>query len=494
MQTNLLSFLLLSLYKSLLIVLFSGVFLLLKNQVSARIRYVVWVTLLVSLILPFRPRIGQGIRLEETVSVVSTSGQTVATGTQEAAVHQSSMWDMLAGLPWGYILLGIWLIGFLVIIGRSIFSYLKFRNLLLRWGKPITDPQILESFHAIKAEFGIKKAIRLVHYPQVSSPMIFGLRNPVILLPDTNYTLEELDLIFEHELTHYRHRDIYVNLLVLLVKAAHWFNPIVHFACKEVQEAAECYCDHSVLHNRDETYRSFYGETIITMIHRSKQQPVLLSSCFYSNKFNLKRRIIAIMDSRLPKKYLTVLVSLVTLFSILFSGSIFVVAMGTTQDELVQMSQAEGLTKDQALALVTEQQKLKPSDLTDIQITIQDNQYHIQFKKGDTQYKALVDKATGDILTLEKETVRLVENSTTSSEQTTSSSVTTSVPSETSSQPVVQSVVDTATGEQQGATSTPVVNQQTPASTATQQIDTETDTDTDTDTSDTDADDADSDD
>lgn len=103
--------------------------------------------------------------------------------------------------------------------------------------------------------------------------MIFGLRHPIVLLPATDYTDEELDLIFEHELTHYKHRDIYANLLVLLVKAAHWFNPIVAFACKEVQEAAESYCDYSVLSQRDQAYRSFYGETIITMIHKS-QQPV----------------------------------------------------------------------------------------------------------------------------------------------------------------------------------------------------------------------------
>ncbi|WP_279630934.1 M56 family metallopeptidase [Streptococcus suis] len=461
MASILLSFLLISLYKSFLIVLFSGLFILLKNRVSARVRYLTWLVLLVSLIFPFRPRFGQGlVTIEHGQNLATSTARVVSQTGTEAVVSQPNLWEMFLGLPWIELFLLVWLVGFLVVIGRAVFSYVKFRNLLKRWGNPIADARILANFQVIKEEFGIQKSIRLFHYPQVSSPMIFGLRNPIVLLPAIDYTDEELDLIFEHELTHYRHRDIYVNLLVLLVKAAHWFNPIVAFACKEVQEAAESYCDHSVLHERDQAYRSFYGETIITMIHKS-QQPILLSSCFYSNKFNLKRRIISIMDSRLPKPSLAILVTLVTSCALIFSGSIFVVAMSETQ--LHQVQEAT-LTQEDAIQLSLKDQSLELSAVTNVQASDQGDYYLIEFSHEETLYRVQVDKASRSLTKIEKETLKLVAESSTSSTST-SSNQASQTASEVSSQPTVASTSQTVATSNQTQTTV-----STPASTSSQVI------------------------
>ncbi|HEM3724884.1 TPA: M56 family metallopeptidase [Streptococcus suis] len=425
MSSLILHFFLMSLYKSALILVVSGLFILLKNRVSARVRYLTWLALLASLIFPFRPRFGSGlVTIEHSPKAVSTVVESTGTVASSATNSQPNLLDLLLGLPWLQIFLFVWFIGFVVVIGRSIFAYIKLSNLLKRWGTPISDLRILETFYIIKEEFGIKKDIRLFHYPQVSSPMIFGLRHPIVLLPATDYTDEELDLIFEHELTHYKHRDIYANLLVLLVKAAHWFNPIVAFACKEVQEAAESYCDHSVLNQRDQSYRSFYGETIITMIHKS-QQPVLLSSCFYSNKFNLKRRIIAIMDNRLPMRSLGLLVTTFMTLALVFSGSIFVVAM--TEDQVNQVIQEEGLTDKQALEAALKDQNLKQTDVKDVKVTEASDYCLVEFSKGETRYHIQVDKLTKQVRKVEKETLKLVSSSSTTSPSATStaSSVTT---------------------------------------------------------------------
>ena len=147
----------------------------------------------------------------------------------------------------------------------------------------------------IKEKMSVKSKIRLLHYPMTQSPMLLGFREILIVLPELDYTEEELQLIFQHELTHFQHRDVLINLFAILAKSLHWFNPVVGFACRETQEAGEMYCDYDVLSRKDTAYRTFYGETILTMIDRSKKTPIALTTCFYSNKFNLKRRIIGIM-------------------------------------------------------------------------------------------------------------------------------------------------------------------------------------------------------
>ncbi|HFI0253385.1 TPA: M56 family metallopeptidase [Streptococcus suis] len=507
MSSLILRFFLMSLYKSALILVVSGLFILLKNRVSARVRYLTWLALLASLIFPFRPRFGSGlVTIEHSPKAVSTAVEMTGTVANSATASQPSLLDLFLGLPWLQIFLFVWFLGFVVVIGRSIFAYVKFSNLLKRWGTPISDLRILETFYIIKEEFGIKKDIRLFHYPQVSSPMIFGLRHPIVLLPATDYTDEELDLIFEHELTHYKHRDIYANLLVLLVKAAHWFNPIVAFACKEVQEAAESYCDHSVLNQRDQAYRSFYGETIITMIHKS-QQPVLLSSCFYSNKFNLKRRIIAIMDNRIPKRSLGLLVTTFMTLALVFSGSIFVVAM--TEDQVNQVIQEEGLTDKQALEAALKDQNLKQTDIKDVKVTEASDYCLVEFSKGETRYHIQVDKLTKQVRKVEKETLKLVSSSSSTTATTTKAS--SSATSTTSSEVVetttnVGSTVETSSGSatttyQAPASSTvetPVVTEtpttsytpattSTPTTTYTPPVDTSDDVDVSDDTDDVDA-------
>lgn len=470
MSSLILRFFLMSLYKSALILVVSGLFILLKNRVSARVRYLTWLALLASLIFPFRPRFGSGlVTIEHSPKAVSTAIETTGTVASSATSSQPNLVDFVLGLPWLQIFLFIWFIGFAVVLGRSIFAYVKFSNLLKRWGTPISDLRILENFYIIKEEFGIKKDIRLFHYPQVSSPMIFGLRHPIVLLPATDYTDEELDLIFEHELTHYKHRDIYANLLVLLVKAAHWFNPIVALACKEVQEAAESYCDHSVLSQRDQAYRSFYGETIITMIHKS-QQPVLLSSCFYSNKFNLKRRIIAIMDNRLPIRLLGLLVTTFMTLALVFSGSIFVVAM--TEEQVNQVIQEEGLTDKQALGEALKDQKLKQTDVKDVKVTEESDYCLVEFSKGETRYHIQVDKLTKRVRKVEKETLKVVSSSSTtksSSTATTTTKVTSSTTSTESSATTTTtnagSTVETSTSSATTSYQAPVSNVvETPAS------------------------------
>ncbi|WP_105114072.1 M56 family metallopeptidase [Streptococcus suis] len=466
MSSLILRFFLMSLYKSALILVVSGLFILLKNRVSARVRYLTWLVLLASLIFPFRPRFGSGlVTIEHSPKAVSTAVEMTGTVASSVTASQPSLLDLFLGLPWLQIFLFVWFLGFVVVIGRSIFAYVKFSNLLKRWGTPISDLRILETFYIIKEEFGIKKDIRLFHYPQVSSPMIFGLRHPIVLLPATDYTDEELDLIFEHELTHYKHRDIYVNLLVLLVKAAHWFNPIVAFACKEVQEAAESYCDHSVLNQRDQSYRSFYGETIITMIHKS-QQPVLLSSCFYSNKFNLKRRIIAIMDNRIPMRSLGLLVTTFMTLALVFSGSIFVVAM--TEDQVNQVIQEEGLTDKQALEAALKDQNFKQTDVKDVKVTEGADYCLVEFSKGETRYHIQVDKLTKQVRKVEKETLKLVSSSsstTKSSSTTTTTTKASSTATSTASSTIATTTTTTNAGNA-GVTSngSATTNSQAPAS------------------------------
>lgn len=263
MKQFLLSFFLTSLSTSILVLLLSLLFRLFKTRISAKAKYFSWFLILLSFLFPLRPQFGSGMIRMQTGATVKTVTTSVATEAgQEAAqvtetLAQPSLWKSFLALPWFEILLFIWLLGCAFTLGKYAYSYIRFRKMLKRWGSVVKDEQILDQLQLVQQEMGIKSKVRLLHYPMSQSPMLFGFRDVMIVLPELDYTEEELQLIFKHELTHYKHRDVMVNLLMILVKSLHWFNPVAALACRETQEVGEMYCDYDVLNNQDQPYRVF---------------------------------------------------------------------------------------------------------------------------------------------------------------------------------------------------------------------------------------------
>lgn len=326
--TIFLSLVMTSLVISLLIVIFAFFSRAFPRLMSSCTRYAVWVIILFSLLLPVRPLLGRGFfavkppHMAEQTAVVQTKG--------EAAASASAPAD--SGLPvvqlLFYAALAIWLLGGVVYLIRHVSQYLKLRRLIQRVGTEVEDTDTLELFDNLMDYMQIrnKERLRLVSCHFVSSPMLTGFRHPVILLPKQDFTLQQLEVILEHELTHYQHRDLLINLLMIVATSLHWFNPIVRFSNQVIQEEGEIFCDESVLRGKNLDYRRFYGKTILSLIEKGEPQSIALSTCFFESKMNLQHRLIAILDMHNPMKRLSYLTLLAMAACIFLSSSVLVFA------------------------------------------------------------------------------------------------------------------------------------------------------------------------
>jgi hypothetical protein len=128
--------------------------------------------------------------------------------------------------------------------------------------------------------------------------MMVGFVTPVILLPKIEFSANELTFVLKHELVHYKRKDLWYKLLVMLVSAVHWFNPIVQLMASSVLNLCEISCDEAVLSGADEKSRACYGETIIGVIRKGRYCETALSTNFYSGKRGIKERVHAIMDQK----------------------------------------------------------------------------------------------------------------------------------------------------------------------------------------------------
>lgn len=203
-------------------------------------------------------------------------------GTRSIPVMEAVGWCWAAGTA----LFLLWQLG----------SYLALRAKLSRSRRPLTDEAILAVLEKESAAAGRQKPLP-VYTAAVGSPMIVGAIKPTLLLPELELSTEQLSLVFRHELIHYRRRDIWYKLVLLLANAIHWFNPAVWLMVYAADRDLELSCDEAVVAGRDEAYREEYGRCLLAVVRAGMSRRTLFTTNFYSGKKTLKNRLATIFDT-----------------------------------------------------------------------------------------------------------------------------------------------------------------------------------------------------
>lgn len=203
-------------------------------------------------------------------------------GTRSIPVMEAVGWCWAAGTA----LFLLWQLG----------SYLVLRAKLSRSRRPLTDEAILAVLEKESAAAGRQKPLP-VYTAAVGSPMIVGAIKPTLLLPELELSTEQLSLVFRHELIHYRRRDIWYKLLLMLANAIHWFNPMVWLMVYAADRDLELSCDEAVVTGRDEAYREEYGRCLLAVVRAGMSRRTLFTTNFYSGKKTLKNRLATILDT-----------------------------------------------------------------------------------------------------------------------------------------------------------------------------------------------------
>ena len=113
-------------------------------------------------------------------------------------------------------------------------------------------------------------AVFLIRKRRARSPMLVGTLFPVVYIPDGGMDTDAEEMVFRHELTHYRHGDLLIKWFMMFVNAAHWFNPFAYLLTANISEACEVACDMAVIDGMDDAHRRMYMETILNMLEKGK--------------------------------------------------------------------------------------------------------------------------------------------------------------------------------------------------------------------------------
>lgn len=312
---------------------------LMKKRYPARMVCVVWAILALRLLIPVQLTLPQApVQVMPRTSYVVQSDQTAfrqaglpvtqtparwVTGTQAQTLSAADT-GTVKTVDITDILLTLWLAGVIACVLWQGIGYYRLIRSLKGKSRSVERADLHTILQEQCADLVIDREIPLRVSSAADCPMLAGFIHPTLYLPDERISRTDAVFIFRHELTHYKHGDLWLKLLLLAARCLHWFNPLVHLIARFAQEDIEAACDDAVVRGHDGAYRRAYGETILRSAIAQSQKRKALVSCFGDDKKTLMRRFEGLFDKSVKKRG----VALVVMIALLVGSLGCVVAVG----------------------------------------------------------------------------------------------------------------------------------------------------------------------
>jgi len=170
--------------------------------------------------------------------------------------------------------------------------------------------------------------VRLLRVDVMTSPVLFGILRPVILLPQKQMSSYRLKLALLHETAHLEHCDLWHKRLLLAVCALHWFSPFAHLLMCHSGKIFELACDECVAEKLNAEERREYAMAVVESAGRGFVSSNF-SSTFSSSAAQMKRRLENIMNMKSSASFSKS--ANVTLIVVLIICGVFVSSACTAQ-------------------------------------------------------------------------------------------------------------------------------------------------------------------
>ena len=312
---------------------------LMKKRYPARMVCVVWAILALRLLIPVQLTLPQApVQVMPRTSYVVQSDQTAFRQAGLPVAQNPTRWvtgtqaETLSAADTGTvktvditdILLTLWLAGVIACVLWQGIGYYRLIRSLKGTSCSVERADLHTILQEQCADLVIDREIPLRVSSAADCPMLAGFIHPTLYLPDERISRTDAAFIFRHELTHYKHGDLWLKLLLLAARCLHWFNPLVHLIARFAQEDIEAACDDAVVRGHDGAYRRAYGETILRSAIAQAQKRKALVSCFGDDKKTLMRRFEGLFDKSVKKRG----VALVVMIALLVGSLSCTIAVG----------------------------------------------------------------------------------------------------------------------------------------------------------------------
>ncbi|MFH1517359.1 MAG: M56 family metallopeptidase, partial [Pseudomonadota bacterium] len=177
------------------------------------------------------------------------------------------------------ILLGVWLAGALIVVGRNTAAQHSFMAVIRReWRAPSMRLQGIAD--QVARQVGLKRTPQIATSLVSNGPLVTGLFRPIVLLPawfEADYDDAQQRAALAHELTHVKRGDLWALQLAELFVACLWFNPLAYIAREAFRTDQEAACDSDVLRCGAASPHA-YGATLLKAVRISVPERLPLAA------------------------------------------------------------------------------------------------------------------------------------------------------------------------------------------------------------------------
>lgn len=178
---------------------FLGIFImfLLKKTIfkkfSQKFNYYIWLPLMITMAIPLKVTITRKVYIpfQNEINKINILNQEVINTT----TYEKGIINYI-----GIIYISI----VVLIITLRLTKYFIFRKKVIKESIVINDKEIINIFNKVRHDLNIKKNYSLKINKKLSTPINIGILKPEVIIPNEKYTDKELELVFKHELIHYK--------------------------------------------------------------------------------------------------------------------------------------------------------------------------------------------------------------------------------------------------------------------------------------------------
>lgn len=307
-----------------------------SHKFSKSLQYYIWLIVLLRFILPFsfeenimekifykdEIQVNANIQMEtQSFKLPVETGSNSTPSKGENSLSKKGNYDMdrdhsryFNDLLNKYALI-IWIVGVAIVLSINLIGYFRFVKYLKKTNIPPLD---VEKNILIDLMEG-KDNIKLFRNQFVPTPMLIGIVNPHIIIPDNKYNEKQIKNILLHEVAHYKRFDIIIKWITMIIASIHWFNPLIYVIRKEINHSCELACDEFVIKKLKPSQRQEYGDTLISVVAEAKYPVGVLQATMSESKSGIKDRLASIMGYRKKTKVIISL-SIVLVIGLIFGG------------------------------------------------------------------------------------------------------------------------------------------------------------------------------
>jgi len=185
-----------------------------------------------------------------------------------------------------------WIIGFTICASFFIIPHLRCRT-HYKMSLPIEN----EFIRKWQKSNPLWRKVQIRQSDKISTPLTYGVFQPVVLLPKhIDYSDEkQLGFILAHEYIHIKRFDILKKWMLAFCLCIHWFNPVVWVMYILANRDIELSCDETVIWTFGESMRPAYAMALVRL---EEMKSVMSPMVIHFSKNAIEERITAIMKTK----------------------------------------------------------------------------------------------------------------------------------------------------------------------------------------------------